>query len=332
MIIDKYDTYLLQSCKCTTELSQITKKYDLFISGYNNEEMVSRVFTAISADHKIWLLFPDYEIEKSNLKYDEKNIFSMDLDTSNPRLEMIYVNTFLDKYQIVEDFKDKSIAIDITGFVKPYMFYLLLVLKNHFSMIDIIYTEPMSYTNHEDTGFSDDSAISVRSINGYDRRAESSEHDLLLINAGYDFALVSRVAENKKLVKNNKVLIGFPSLQPIMYQENILNFKKVSQELGINASEFDPLFAPANDPFETAKAISNYVIEYTQKHSGMYTIYLVPIGTKSQALGMLLFSLYQKEDLREKNIEIKIIYPFTKGYASDSGKDLFKINKYQLEF
>lgn len=331
-MIDKYDTYLFENCRSLDDLPQITTKYDLFISGYNKEEMVTKVFHKIDANEKIWLLFPDYEIEKSEIDFHEKSIFTSDLKMTDARLEMKYVNTFIEEFRIVETYKNKKIAIDITGFVKPYMFYLILVLKEHFSNVDIIYTEPTSYTNKEDTSFSDDSATDVRSINGYDMRSEYGCDDLLLINAGYDYALISRVAVNKKQIKNNKILIGFPSLQPIMYQENILNFKKVSEELGIQSNDFNPIFAPANDPFETAKAIKNYVEEYVTAHSNVNTIYLVPVATKAQALGMQLFSIYEKETLKQNDIDIKLLYPFTKGYASDSGKDLFRINKYQLEF
>ena len=138
------------------------------------------------------------------------------------------------------------------------MFYLILILKNNnFNNFDIIYTEPNIYINHEETKFSNDSATFTRSINGYDFKPDNGKDDLLIINAGYDFSLISRIAENKKSIRNNKILIGFPSLQPIMYQENILNFNKVSDELDIRASEFNPLFAPANDPFETANAIDS---------------------------------------------------------------------------
>lgn len=331
-MISKYDTYLYESCRDIESLSNITDKYDLFISSYNKEEMVSLVFNEIDAKEKIWLLLPDYNINKSDIDFDDSCIFSTDLEMTDKRLEMNYINSFIDTYDISNKFSEKKIAIDITGFVKPYMFYLILVLKNIFRKIDIIYTEPNSYSNHEDTSFSNDSATYTRSINGYDLKSDYNEDDLLIINAGYDYTLISRIAENKKSIKNNKVLIGFPSLQPIMYQENILNFKKVAGELDIYAHEFNPLFAPANDPFETARAIDAYVEEYITAHPLISTLYLAPIATKAQALGMQLFAIYEKNKLAQKGIDIKLIYPFTKGYAKDTGKNLFRINKYTLEF
>lgn len=332
IMINKYDTFLYESCKDITDILNITETYDLFISAYNKEEMVRDVFEQINAKEKIWLLFPDYNLDKKDIAYDQDYIFSLKQEMTDTRLEMNFINKFINEYDLIEQYKGKKIAIDITGFVKPYMFYLILVLKNSFNKFDIIYTEPNIYLNHEDTKFSNDSATFTRSINGYDTKSEQNKDDLLIINAGYDYTLVSRIAENKKSIKNNKILIGFPSLQPIMYQENILNFKKIADELDIHASEFNPLFAPANDPFETANVVDKYVEEYIITHPNISTIYLAPLATKAQALGIQLFAIYEKEKYELEGIDIKIIYPFTNGYAKDSGKNLFRINKYTLEF
>ena len=68
MIIDQYDTYLFESCRCIEDLSTITDEYDLFISGFNKEDMVRQVFFHIKADKKIWLLFPDYNLEEKDIE------------------------------------------------------------------------------------------------------------------------------------------------------------------------------------------------------------------------------------------------------------------------
>ncbi len=332
-MISKYDTFYYKSFKEVRSILDSEEEYNLFISAYNKEEMVCKVFQEIQAEKKIWLLFSDYSLNKRDINHDSNYIFSLEQEMKDTRLEMNFINKFIEEYNLIENYRDKKIAIDITGFVKPYMFYLILVLKNNgFNKFDIIYTEPNGYSNHEDTKFSNDSATSTRSINGYDTKSDQNKDDLLIINAGYDYTLVSRIAENKKNIKNNKILIGFPSLQPIMYQENILNFRKVAEELSINAIDFNPLFAPANDPFETAKVIDKYVEEYILSHKDISTIYLAPLATKAQALGIQLFTIYEKEKYESKGIDLKIIYPFTNGYSKDSGKNLFRINKYILEF
>lgn len=46
----------------------------------------------------------------------------------------------------LEDKIDLNICIDATGFMKPYIIFLLILLKEKgFKKIDLIYTEPQSY-------------------------------------------------------------------------------------------------------------------------------------------------------------------------------------------
>ncbi len=335
MQIDKYDLFFMDSCTVECTHKVISNKYDLFISAYNEEEMVSTVYDIVDSDEKAWLIFPDYQYEDaSKLKLLEGRIFRYDdIDTTRDDLEMFIIMKFINDINLLEEYKKKKICIDITGFVKPYMLYLMLCIKNsEFVSIDIIYSEPKIYGKKEETDFSKDIVIKTRSINGFDLRTEESNNDLFIINAGYDHKLIRSVARQKIQVAKQKVLIGFPSLQPIMFQENILNFQKASDELRMKENNFNPLLAPANDPFETAKTLNNYVNAYIKKVTNVKNIYLSPIGTKPQALGILLFYMFEGDRLLEDNINIKLIYPFTKSYSTSAGKELFKINKYTIEF
>lgn len=329
--ISKYDLFLSKSCRTKDDIKNITIEYDLFISAFTKESMVHDIFNEVEANKKIWVILPDYKLianDLNEIKQDE--CFKLDVDITSDELEMNFITQFCQKYNI-EAYKDKKVCIDITGFVKPYMIYLLYSLINSgFNKMDILYSEPKSYKNQEETTFSDEEFISVRSINGFDIRSDEAKDDLLIINAGYDYRLMRNIASYKKYVKAKTILIGFPSLQPIMYQENILNLEKASDELGLTADTFKPLYAPANDPFETAKAINNHVLAHIENHD-VKTIYLAPLATKSQTLGMLLFFLYERKYFLEKHIDIKIIYPFTGAYSPSSGKELFRVNLYQLE-
>lgn len=329
MNVDNYDLYYITQYDSLEQLKQ-ENTYDLFISAYNNEGMVRDVYNTISANTKLWLLLPDYtdiKIEEITNEYYSNNLIHID----DNDLESQYINTFIETYKIYE-YKEKSICIDITGFVKPYMIYLIFSLTYlGFKKIEIIYSEPKIYKNQEETEFSEEEIITTRNINGFDKRTREKPNDLFIINAGYDHRLLINVAGFKKNIKNKKILLGFPSLQPIMYQENILNLQKAGTELHID-HEFKPLYAAANDPFDTAKIIKDYIITYSKKHSNFNTVYLAPLATKAQALGMIVFYILEKDFFREKEIDIKIIYPFTKSYSSSAGKELFRINKYSLEF
>lgn len=329
-IIDNYDLFYLDSCDNLDNISNITSEYDLLISAYNNENMVYDVFSSIQADKKVFLIFPDYNdldfekiIDCEVYTNDEVNIKDKDLELS-------FINDFIAQYDII-NYKEKKLCIDITGFVKPYMIYFIKALHYMgFKELDIIYSEPKIYTNQEETEFSEEEVINTRSVNGYDLRAEDGKDDLLIINAGYDHKLIRSITGHKKFSKK-QVLIGFPSLQPIMYQENILNLQKAYDDLNITHTS-KLLYAKANDPFETAKTIKKHILKYIEQSDSVKTIYFAPLGTKPQALGIVLFSLLEQSFFEEKDILLKIIYPFTKSYSSSAGKKLFQINRYSLEF
>lgn len=195
-----------------------------------------------------------------------------------------------------------------------------------------LHAEPKGYKNKDETSFSQAQVLSVRSINGFDSRSDDGKNDLFIVNAGYDHNLIRQVSGYRKKVKSREVLLGFPSLQPIMYQENIYNLIRASDELGINHEKFNPILAPANDPFETAKVIDSFVDSYLNKKDDVKNIYLSPIATKAQALGMLLYYFYENEKLRQKGINIKLIYPFTGGYSTSPGEEFFKVNVYNIDF
>jgi len=329
-MISKYDTFFIDSSKNLTELSK--KKYDLFISSFNDEAMVHDLFNSISSVKKIWCVLPDYTL-KSKAEIKDSEYFELsDIDISSDSLESEYINEFIEKYRLI-DYISQVICIDITGFVKPYIIYLVYALKEYgFKKIDIIYSEPKYWEKLDETIFSKEVIIKTRPINGFDIRVENGNNDLQIIAAGYDYKLIRAAASYNKLVKQKQVLIGFPSLQPSMYQENILNFQKSADELAIDYDNFNPIYAPANDPFEAAKVLKEFVDLYIEQHDDINAIYLSPLSTKPHALGMLLFFLYEGDFYKQKNIEIIMLYPFTKSYSSSAGKQLAKINLYTLEF
>lgn len=335
MKIDKYDLFFMDSYKQDDIAKLQIEEYDLYISAYNEELMVLEVFNAINAKNKIWLIFPDYKYKNAealnSLTHTVLNYTNIPTDLDD--LEKCIIDQFIKDTNLINEYKNKKICIDITGFVKPYMIYLMLYLKNYnFPTFDILYSEPKIYLNREETTFSEEEVIKTRTINGFDLRTDEGADDLFIINAGYDHKLIRSVGSWKIPVEKQKILIGFPSLQPIMFQENILNLHLAADELEIHANNFNPLLAPANDPFETAKVIKDYVDNYISKKDNIQNIYLAPIGTKPQALGIFLFCMFEEERLGKININLKMIYPFTKSYSTSAGKELFKVNKYTLEF
>ena len=98
---------------------------------------------------------------------------------------------------------------------------------------------------------------------------------------------------------------GFPSYQPGWHKTSLeanmrfLTESKASDRL---------FFAPAIDPFETKKVVSQ-VVEEIKENNQDTNITMAPLGTKMQAFGVLLYAI--------QNADIKVIYPFPPAYRPD---------------
>lgn len=307
--------------------ANLNSKYDFFLSAYTEEDIVTETYDKVNATEKYWIICPEYAIDIKKVPNDYFDYKIKDFD--NREAEYILA-LFKEK---LHDKQNLNICIDATGFMKPYIIFLLILLKEKgFNKIDLIYTEPQLYEKNGDTEFSDkESAIKVRNIKTFDAYYQNSNSDdLYIINAGYTSKFVNKVLENIQ-VKEKKVLVGFPSLQPIMYQENIINLEKSNGYLGLDPND-DLLYAPANNPFITAHIVSRYIEKYKNENQNISNIYLSPLATKAQTIGLTLFYLFEKDKYKKDDISIHIRYPFTDSYSSKAGKGYFCINKYTIEF
>lgn len=325
-MISKYHLFNYDSYRTLEEFSADVENYDLFISAYTEEDIVIKTFNRINANKKIYLIFPEYKINTTHIR-DE--IFEYTIIDQNIK-ESEYINAMCEKYIKTTD--EDRICIDTTGFNKPYLIFLLFWFKeNKINNIDLIYTEPQRYLKSDKTKFSDNIIESRDIVSPYESYSKSGENDLFIINVGYDSKLVNKVILSVS-ANEIKPLIGFPSLQSIMYQENILNLIKSKTELGIKEND-ELLYAPANNPFITAHVISEYIKKYISIHkSTVNNIYLAPLATKAQTIGIALFYIFENDEYYNQDISLHIHYPFTDSYSVSSSEGYFRINKYTIEF
>lgn len=296
-------------------ISQLTNNYDFFISFYSDTDRVINVFQNLNSKSKIWIskelndeikLDANYVIDEK--KSDNDNIFEL-----------------LNQTNIIETNK---VCIDITSFPIPLLFLLLKNLQlNKIVNFDIIYTEPNTYNQKENTKFSEN-FISVRQIEGYEGAHNTSDdsNDLLIIASGYDHSRVIDVCRSKSHARKFQ-LFGLPSLQPDFYQENIIKTDKASEELAHpNFNDFDlNIFAPANDPFVTAHELQQFVNKH-DKRKKITNLYLSPLSTKAQALGFALYYIWECEDKA-----ISIIYPFCNNIISNTSQGISNISLFSIE-
>lgn len=310
----------------TTPLNISSKlNYDLLISAYNESERVNHIFNHVNAAEKHWLIFPEYQFEEIEIVHLAGTRFDFSSNRTADEDEII-----MDYFEKNEDLiLNGNIAIDITGMLRPYIVFLIRLLKERKAKkVDFIYSEPKNYKKKEATSFSLD-YLNIREIKGCGgSHNPETNNDLLIMGSGYDFYRVTRVANEKKEAKKVQI-IGFPSLQADMFQQNILNSYRAEEEASSGKFDLesdDFILAPANDPFITAQKISDFV-RRTESKQELTNLYICPLSTKAQTLGMALF--YAFECLEKPT---SVIFPFCEKYSRQTSQGISRIWVYSVDF
>jgi hypothetical protein len=292
------------------------ENWDLFISAYSPTERVRVTFDKANAEKKHWLIFPEYDYKKS--EYPDGNLFYS--ETIN---EAEYIAEYWEFVKSVMEISGIRICIDITGFIRPYLIFLIKWLKETgINKFDVIYSEPIQYSKREETLFSDEIVTEVRQVAGFEgAHITDTSNDVLIIGVGYEDHLISHAAENKANARKIQIF-GFPSLRADMYQENVLKAQKAEEAVGGETKNY---FAPANDPFVTANVLKG-IVDDLVSHDCLTNLYLCPVATKPQLLG---FALYYLTECQE--IPASIILPFSSSYSKDTSSGILRIWKYTIE-
>ncbi len=288
---------------------------DIFISAFNTSDRVKTVFDLVKSKNKYWIIFPEYDISTDELP--DNTYFQCPEKSEDMQLVSFFENLEL-------DIAGTSIAVDITGFPRPQLAFLIKFMKyKEVATVEFLYSEPMQYKKKEITEFSIGSLREVRQIKGYEGNHNPYTHnDHLIIGSGFDSKQIKSVCNSKEHATIHQ-LIGFPSLRPDMYQQNILKTAQASENLGERAIR-EPIFAPANDPFITATVLSSFCKENDLLNNDS-NLYFSPLSTKTQTLGFILFFLFELE-----NTACSLIFPFFSNYEKETSIGLHRINYYRV--
>lgn len=310
-----------------TSPNQVQKKlnYDLFISAYNETDRVNHIFDNVQAKEKHWIIFPEYHFTDIEIQGLQGNVFNYSNWLDRDEDEIIF--DYYEKNKSL--FGNNKIAIDITGMLRPYIVYITRFLKTiGIKKVDFIYSEPMTYEKKEETEFSAD-FFEVRDIKGFSgSHNPETFNDLLIYGAGYDYHKIKMIVKEKKQTKKIQVL-GFPPLQADMFQQSILRSYKAEEDASSGEFDLDSnnvILAPANDPFITAELISKYVKKINSAKN-ITNLYICPISTKAQTLGMALY--YTMECV---NQPASLIFPFSKTYSRKTSDGISKFWIYTVEY
>jgi hypothetical protein len=303
------DLKYLSNRKYSIEWGANEPRWSLFISAYNESERVRSVFDRMQADKKLWIILPEYEYSPTEVTNLNGSLYCAEADSESTVVKKIL--------EVVgqDEISKPGVCIDITGFMRPHILFLLHLLKTiGVEEISMMYTEPDRYARKEHTTFSKEEITCVRQVHGYEGvHQDEMENDVLLVGIGYDDALISRVINDKDSARLVQML-SLPSLSADMYQESILRLDRTGTT--DIASGADVIFAPANDPFVIASELSAKVIE--MKRSGTFgNLYLCPLATKPQALGFGLFYLHELRDEAAS-----IVFPFSRSYSRETSTGL----------
>jgi hypothetical protein len=291
--------------------------WDIFISAYTAAERVQRVYEKARARSKHWLVFPEDGLVEGQ--------YPPDSFTSISRNEGDYVQAFW--HSAISYAAGKTVGIDITGFIRPYLIFLVRWLAEQgVRRFDALYSEPVIYSKREQTRFSDETVVEVRQIAGFEgTHSPDTSNDYLIIGAGYDHQLIAEVAENKEFSRKIQIF-GLPSLRADMYQENVLRAYRAEEAVGRHtADESSSYFAPANDPFVTASTLREIVGRITARKP-ITNLYLSPLATKPQVLGFAVYYLTE-----QRNSSTSLIFPFCESYDQATGTGVSRIWKYTVE-
>lgn len=293
--------------------------YDIFISAFNSSERVQNSYDNVKAQRKIWLIHPEYLY--TDLEIPSGN--DIVAPTIEEKDEISQVNKLIDCLGNVENF---SICIDITGFMRHVLVFLIVKLKFlNINSFAAIYSEPDSYSKDEQTEFSTITSESVKTIAGISADIESKFQNHLIINVGYDHKIINQVTS---YLDNAIVhpLFSFPSLSADMYQQSASRASLSGEVTKKDEWISNRKFSPANNPFATAQVISELITELDLKNNRKNNFYLSPLSTKAQTLG---FAIYWA--LEGEKRDISILLPECLTYSRETSKGLKRLWLYTVE-
>lgn len=299
--------------RITSELSN----FDVFISAYNSSDRVRIVFNDVRANRKFWLLHPEYRF--SDLEEPSSGI-KVKPDQLN---EIHQIDVLLDA---IGDISGKSICIDITGFMRHVLAFLVAKLA-HLGVREFtaLYSEPVAYADQENTIFSTLTSGKVASIKGMAGSNHATGVDHLILGVGFDHKMMGQVLNHKDNMTIYP-LFAFPSLSPDMYQQSALRASDSGDAAMENTWIVNRKFAPANDPFSTASVVSSVVREIDRNENNP-NIYLTPLSTKVQTLG---FALYWQLEGRARQA-VSMLLPECITYSRETSRGLKRLWAYTIE-
>ncbi|AWA46639.1 MULTISPECIES: hypothetical protein [Acinetobacter] len=318
-----YDIYYRESLTIEND-SLNSETFDIFISAFNASDRVKDVFNKVNSNYKYWLIHPEYKFSDDELNgiYATKVIKPIKL---NEQDQFLALHEELNSFDITT----AKICIDSTGFMRNVLAFLIIALGHMGAKkIHVLYSEPLRYIDNHNTNFSI-SADKVKALDGTAITPTTTAKDSLIMSIGFDHALMSQVVNEHESATFYPVY-AFPSLSADMFQQSAFRSSNIIpiKDNDLTTRKF---FAPANDPFSTAKKIQEIVnIIHSKDLHLRHNIYLCPLSTKAQLVGYAYY--WWKEGRHETHRGmVNIVLPMCTSYKRETSIGLKRVWKYTLE-
>jgi hypothetical protein len=309
-----FDYFYREECPLT---SLKDKQWDFFVSAWDGSERVRQVFDAVRADVKLWIIHPEYGIATIDLPDEDKLIAQTDPAEGMTSLIQHLKGLGADA--------NSRICVDITGMMRPQIAVLTRLLKfNGIEKFDAIYSQPDSYSGRENTKFSSGVVAGVQEIVGFEGINSPAAHEVLIVAPGFDDVLLREVFSHKERATRVQIF-GLPSLQPDMYQHNVLKAYGIDTPLPEETAH-TRRFASASDPFAMASELSS-IVGWFSRTQPKTRFYISPLATKAQMLGAALFHMTKPVD-----VAASIIYPVVSAHTPGTSTGIAKLSINTIDF
>lgn len=315
---------------CKDERYKITKikkdvPDDLFIACISYEPRTLGVLRKLDDNYKaiIGVFVTNKEIENFTklLEHKEqvkkilksKSYFrrteNLSLSIDNPIKIIIEIDKIVKTIPI--DRQNINITLDITTFPRNELLVLIYYLR-HLSTVKtirILYVSPNEYADWLTDGYRYSMVPSF--FEGYPPASEKKT--ALFILTGFEYRRAVSLIDD---IEPSALLLGRP--RPGTSE----NFKEVSEEIIKKIKRTRRVYSriydvPANNPF-----LCRDCIEKIFQQNSNYNLYIAPMGTKLEALGIYL--------VYEKNPNFRVIYPlpltYNTGDYSRGCRDIYEIS------
>lgn len=224
---------------------------------------------------------------------DKENIIEVTVDKSPNGV----IYGFKD---VIKEFVNNKIAIDISCIRTPDLFSILKMLKllNHTNELLCLYSVPYDYEYSSGDFLYKDSLGDLDNYDlfGFGGNYNSSDPSATyVVFLGFEGALSLKILEEAEYKILNFVN-GLPSLYQKYKDISVVNNSSAIKGKAYHAM----LYTPADNPFETYNLLE-------RKFMDCRSLCIAPLGTKPTALGICLYALEHEN--------VRVVYPISESYS-----------------